>query len=188
MTELPPIPERAESLSDTRSRRWLLRGLAGSAALAGVGVALWKGGGASVAEPVPGFWAQRWEAPDGGPITLQSFQGRPLLINFWATWCPPCVEELPLINQFFRENRSNGWQVLALAIDKKVPVQAFLQRMPLDFPVALAGMAGADLGRSLGNLTGGLPFTVVLSGDGVVQQRKMGRVLPADLQAWAGLK
>ena len=66
--------------------------------------------------------------------------------------------------------------------------QAFLQRMPLDFSVALAGMDGADLGRSLGNLTGGLPFTVVLSGDGVVRQRKMGRVLPADLQAWTGLK
>ncbi|WP_255034013.1 TlpA disulfide reductase family protein [Rhodoferax sp. TH121] len=174
----------------TRSRRWMLGGLAGGAALAGVGVAVWRGVGdtPTVAEPVAGFWAQRWETPDGKPIALQNFQGRPLLINFWATWCPPCVEELPLINQFFREHRANGWQVLALAVDKTAPVQAFLQRMPLDFPVAMAGMAGADLGRSLGNLTGGLPFTVVLSGDGVVRQRKMGRVLPADLQAWAGLK
>lgn len=172
------------------SRRWLLRGLAGGAALAGVGVAVWRGVGDMpvVAEPVAGFWAQRWETPDGKPLALQRFQGRPLLINFWATWCPPCVEELPLINQFFLENRANGWQVLALAVDKAAPVQAFLQRMPLDFPVAMAGMAGAELGRSLGNLTGGLPFTVVLSGDGVVRQRKMGRVLPADLQAWAGLK
>ena len=188
MTESSPLPDHAESVSGTRSRRWLLRGLAGGAALVGAGVAVWKGAGPSVAEPVPGFWAQRWESPEGTLVALQGFQGRPLLINFWATWCPPCVEELPLINQFYRENRSNGWQVLALAIDKKAQVQAFLQRMPLDFPVALAGLAGADLGRSLGNLTGGLPFTVVLSGDGVVQQRKMGRVLPADLQAWAGLK
>lgn len=188
MTESSPLPDHAESVSGARSRRWWLRGLAGGAALAGAGVAVWKGAGPSVAEPVPGFWAQRWESPEGTPVALQGFQGRPLLINFWATWCPPCVEELPLINRFYQENRSNGWQVLALAVDKTAPVQAFLQRMPLDFPVAMAGMAGADLGRSLGNLTGGLPFTVVLSGNGIVRQRKMGRVLPADLQAWAGLK
>ncbi|MDZ7918822.1 TlpA disulfide reductase family protein [Rhodoferax sp.] len=183
-------PSSSQPASEASSRRWLLRGLAGGAALAGVGVAVWRGVGdtPAVAEPVAGFWGQRWETPDGKPLALQSFQGRPLLINFWATWCPPCVEELPLINQFFREHRTNGWQVLALAVDKTAPVQAFLQRMPLDFPVAMAGMSGADLGRSLGNLTGGLPFTVVLSGDGVVRQRKMGRVLPADLQAWAGLK
>jgi thiol-disulfide isomerase/thioredoxin len=171
------------------SRRWLLRGLAGGAGLAGLGVAMWQGEvHESVAEPVVGFWGQRWEAPDGSLVALKSFQGHPLLINFWATWCPPCVEELPLINQFYRENRTKGWQVLALAVDKKSSVQAFLQRMPLDFPVGLAGLAGAELGRNLGNLTGGLPFTVVLSGDGVVRQRKMGRVLPADLQAWTGLK
>ena len=78
--------------------------------------------------------------------------------------------------------------MLGLAVDKKAPVEAFLRRTPLDFPVALAGMAGAELGRSLGNLSGGLPFTVVLSSDGVVQQRRMGRVLPADLDAWLGLK
>ncbi len=183
------LPSSAESAPEARSRRWLLRGLAGGAALTGVGVAVWRGGApAAVAEPVAGFWAQRWESPDGKSVALQSFQGRPLLMNFWATWCPPCVEELPLINQFFRENRANGWQVLALAVDKTAPVQTFLQHMPLDFPVAMAGMAGAELGRRLGNLTGGLPFTVVLSGDGVVRQRKIGRVSPADLQAWAGLK
>jgi len=183
------IEEPSQAKVVPLSRRWLLRGLAGGAGLAGLGVAMWQGEvHESMAEPVVGFWGQRWEAPDGSLVALKSFQGHPLLINFWATWCPPCVEELPLINQFYRENRTKGWQVLALAVDKKSSVQAFLQRMPLDFPVGLAGLAGAELGRNLGNLTGGLPFTVVLSGDGVVRQRKMGRVLPADLQAWTGLK
>lgn len=183
------IEEPSQAKVVPLSRRWLLRGFAGGAGLAGLGVAMWQGEvHESVAEPVVGFWGQRWEAPDGSLVALKSFQGHPLLINFWATWCPPCVEELPLINQFYRENRTKGWQVLALAVDKKSSVQAFLQRMPLDFPVGLAGLAGAELGRNLGNLTGGLPFTVVLSGDGVVRQRKMGRVLPADLQAWTGLK
>ena len=178
------------STDASRTRRWALRGLAGGAVLAGAGVAVWRGAGEAPvgAEPVPGFWAQHWESPSGHKVALRSFQGRPLVINFWATWCPPCVEELPLINRFFLENRSKGWQVLGLAVDKKAPVEAFLRRTPLDFPVALAGMAGAELGRSLGNLSGGLPFTVVLSSDGVVQQRRMGRVLPADLDAWLGLK
>lgn len=190
MAERSHASDAGAPSSASLGRRWILRGLAGSAALAGVGAAVWRGlGDAPVtAEPVPGFWAQRWESPEGQVVALQQFRGRPLLINFWATWCPPCVDELPLINQFFREHQANGWQVLGLAVDKKAPVQAFLQRMPLSFPVALAGMAGADLGRSLGNLSGGLPFSVVLSSDGVLRQRRMGRVLPADLQVWAGLK
>lgn len=172
-------------------RRTLLGGVALGAVLAGVGVAVWRqsaGPAVPVAEPVPGFWAHRWEAPDGQGVSLVAFQGRPLLLNFWATWCPPCVDELPLINRFYRENKGNGWQVLGLAIDKKEPVQKFLQKMPLDFPMAMAGLAGTELGRALGNLTGGLPFSVAIASDGTLVQRKMGRLLPEDLAAWAGVK
>jgi len=121
-------------------------------------------------------------------MRMADFRGRPLLLNFWATWCPPCVEELPLINAFYKENLANGWQVLGLAVDKASAVQAFLKKMPLEFPVGMAGIAGADLGRSLGNLAGGLPFSVALSANGSVIQRKMGRLTASDLQAWARLK
>jgi thiol-disulfide isomerase/thioredoxin len=119
---------------------------------------------------------------------MESFRGRPLLLNFWATWCPPCVEELPLINAFYRENKANGWQVLGLAVDNLAPVQSFLKKMPLDFPVGMAGLAGAELGRSLGNLTGGLPFSVVLGSDGQTLHRKLGRLNAADLAVWVRLK
>jgi len=131
----------------------------------------------------------QWEVPQGGDfMRMADFRGRPLLLNFWATWCPPCVEELPLINAFYKENLANGWQVLGLAVDKASAVQAFLKKMPLEFPVGMAGIAGADLGRSLGNLAGGLPFSVALSANGSVIQRKMGRLTASDLQAWARLK
>ena len=122
------------------------------------------------------------------PHNSTEWQGKIRIINFWATWCPPCVEELPLINAFYRQNKANGWQVLGLAVDKVSPVQTFLQKMPLDFPIGMAGLGGAELGRNLGNLAGGLPFTVVFGANGVVLHRKMGRVTAEDLDAWVRLK
>jgi thiol-disulfide isomerase/thioredoxin len=169
-------------------RRALLGGAASLAALAGVGFAWWEGRSDADVSPIPGFWEQQWPTPSGEMLTMQSLKGHPLLLNFWATWCPPCVEELPMINAFYREHRANGWQVLALAVDQLVPVQKFLKAMPLDFPVGLAGSVGADWARSLGNLAGGLPFSVVLDSESAVVQRKIGRLTPADLSAWSGIK
>ena len=166
----------------------------GAGALAaglGLGVAWWKsqpGASTSVAEPIPGFWAQQWRTPLGTPLPLQSFLGKPLLINFWATWCPPCIEELPLINAFFKQNRANGWQVIGLAIDKPTSVQAFLQKMPLDFPVAVEPLNGTDLARELGNPSGSLPFSIAINAQGGIVQRKLGRLKQEDLDLWAQLK
>jgi thiol-disulfide isomerase/thioredoxin len=114
-----------------------------------------------------------------------SFKGKPLMLNFWATWCPPCVEELPLLNAFFNENKAKGWQVLGLAVDQAEPVRRFLTHSPLEFPVALAGFPGMEISKSLGNFSSGLPFTVLFNSDGAVVHRKMGRVSPDELQVWA---
>jgi thiol-disulfide isomerase/thioredoxin len=130
----------------------------------------------------------KWSTPSGDALTMQSFKGRPLLINFWATWCPPCIEEMPLINAFFKQNKGNGWQVLGLAVDKTAPVQSFLANTPLAFPVAMAGFEGTELSRELGNLTGSLPFTVVFSSDGQIAQRKLGRIVQQDLNQWRDLR
>lgn len=189
-----PAPEISPATSpgtpsDPARRRWLYAGVAGAAALGGAGVAWWKfqphamENGAEKA-----LWALEFETPDGATLPLQRFLGKPLLINFWATWCAPCVEELPLLNAFYREHAPKGWQVVALAIDQPSSVRKFLTKLPLEFPVGLAGMQGTDLGRSLGNLTGGLPFTVVLGGEGRVLHRKMGQVTAQDLQQWAALR
>jgi thiol-disulfide isomerase/thioredoxin len=179
--------DETQSVSVWQRRAWL-GGAASLAAMAGVGVAWWERQSDVAASPIPGFWEQQWPTPGGEVLGMQSLKGRPLLLNFWATWCPPCVEELPLINAFYREHRANGWQVLALAVDQLAPVQKFLQSMPLDFPVGLAGSVGADWARNLGNLAGGLPFSVVLDSQGSVVQRKIGRLVAADLAAWSGIK
>ena len=107
------------------------------------------------------------------------------MVNFWATWCPPCVEELPLLNAFYQRHKSQGWEVLGFAVDQPTAVRMFLQRVPVAFPVAMAGLGGTDLARSLGNATGGLPFTVVIDANGAIAHTKLGKVSPDDLNNWA---
>jgi len=171
------------------SRRGWLAGAVGLAlAAGGTGLAVQRARqqaqGLSAVETA--FWLQNFSQVDGPSLAMAAFKGKPLVLNFWATWCPPCVEELPLLSSFFTANKDKGWQVLGLAVDQAAPVRRFLTQSPLSFPVALAGFPGVELSRSLGNLTGGLPFTVVFGGGGAVQHRKMGRLGLPDLQAWGG--
>ena len=85
-----------------------------AAAAAGAGVAWWR---LRPEAPAPlanqAFWDQRFDQPDGSELVLRAFQGRPLLVNFWATWCPPCVEELPMLEAFWREHGPKGLQMVA---------------------------------------------------------------------------
>ena len=133
------------------------------------------------------FWSQSWDAPDGRRLAAAELRGRPLLLNFWATWCPPCIDELPLLDEFFRSGRERGWQVLGLAIDQPSAVRAFLGRQPLSVPVGLAGLGGTELARELGNEKGGLPFSVLFDREGRLVERKLGRLQAQDLQHWRGL-
>ena len=192
---------RTAGIPNASSRRLAVAG--SIAAACGLGLGWWKfndsseagadkaatqGGSRGDSDPELQFWRTSFDTPSGGRLALASFRGKPLLVNFWATWCPPCVEELPLIDAFYKQNSPNGWLVVGIAADQLAAVNTFLGKMPLSFPVALAGMAGVELSKSLGNLAGGLPYTVILGGDGTVRHRKMGRVSAEDLTAWATLK
>ncbi len=170
-------------------RRSLYAAVAATAAVAGAGLAWWRLSPQSAdASAVAALWALDLATPEGARLPLQGLKGRPLLINFWATWCPPCVEELPLLDAFYKENQANGWQVLGIAVDKPSPVQAFLARQPLSFPVVMAGMEGVELSKSLGNTAGGLPFSVLLGADGQLRERKIGKLSSADLAQWRQLR
>ncbi|RZL68294.1 MAG: TlpA family protein disulfide reductase [Variovorax sp.] len=177
-------------MTTTVSRRaWLYGGVAALAAGAGIGGAWWRqhrsaGTGSGGEQLDAAFWSRSFDRPEGGQLELAGLKGKPMLLNFWATWCPPCVEELPMIDRFFKDQASNGWQVVGLAIDQPSAVRKFLERTPVSFPIGLAGLEGTELVKHLGNTGGGLPFTVVLHGDGTVAARKMGKVEPADLEAW----
>ena len=131
------------------------------------------------------FWAQHFERPEGGDLALANLKGRPILLNFWATWCPPCVKEMPELDRFHREFGGKGWQVIGLAIDGPTPVRDFLGKVRVGFPVGLAGFGGTELAQALGNDAGGLPFSVLISPDGRVAQRKMGATTFEELAGWA---
>ena len=164
-----------------RRRTALLAGVAAAGGGAGLGAALWRIRSTS-AEPE--IWPMQFDTPQGGRLTLAAFRGKPLLLNFWATWCPPCVGELPLLDRFQREKQAQGWQVVGLAVDNRDPVLDFLGKRPVGYAIGLAGMGGVELSRIMGNTTGALPFTVVFSAGGAVIERKLGVIQPADLQRW----
>jgi thiol-disulfide isomerase/thioredoxin len=169
-------------------RNWMIGAVAAAAAAAGGGLAWWQhrpqgGDEAAIAR----LWDRSFDTPQGGSLAFAGFKGKPVLVNFWATWCPPCVEEMPLLDRFYRQHGAKGWQIIGLAVDQASAVRTFLQRSPVTFPIGLAGLEGTALTRALGNQSGGLPYSVMVAADGSVRQRRMGRVSDADLRDWSGL-
>ncbi len=171
------------------TRRSMGLGVASLAACAGAGFAWWRyRSDAPEDAALAALWALNLELPDGKAWSFQRFRGKPVVANFWATWCPPCIEELPLLEQFYQQNSSKSWQVVGIAVDNAQAVQKFLGKTPLSFPTPLAGLAGVDLSRSLGNLSGGLPFTVVLNAAGEVALRHMGKLSASQVNDFLTLK
>ncbi|MFM7005079.1 MAG: TlpA family protein disulfide reductase [Limnohabitans sp.] len=133
---------------------------------------------------VQNFWGQSFEKPEGGTLAMEAFRGKPLLVNFWATWCPPCIEELPLIDAFYKANQSKSFQVVGLAVDQPSQVRRFLTQKPLQFPNGLAGMVGSELGVSLGNAQSALPYSVLFDAKGRLLAQKAGKLDQKDLNSW----
>jgi len=180
-----PAETRTAVLETTRGvgrRGWLI---AAAVLAAGAGAALgWRRYSLADPEPDVDVWQHSFPTPDGQTLALADLKGRPLLVNFWATWCPPCIEELPLLSQAYTQKQKDGWQILGIAIDQPDPVRRFLERSPVSFPVVLADLSAVNLTKALGNTAGGLPFTVVYDANGRLRHRKLGQLKPEDLQAW----
>lgn len=180
-----------ESTMSAERRRWLVGGVALAATAGGAWVA-WEQTKdmSSNDQAVQAFWDLQLPQPDGTQLALSALRGKPVLVNFWATWCPPCVRELPMINEFAQAQAARGAhaiQVLGIAVDQAANVNRWLARQPLGFPVVLASAGGVGLTRSLGNISGGLPFTLLFDSQGQLQQRKIGELSAQDLAQWASL-
>lgn len=179
------MSEAATTNAHSPNRRLLIGGVAAAAAAAGLGAGWWRmRAGDAAPDAADALWKLSFTTPTGGQLAMESLRGRTVLVNFWATWCPPCVEEMPMLDAFAQQQSGKGWQVVGLAIDQPSSVRQFLARTPVRYPIGLAGLDGTDLVRKLGNTSGGLPFTVLLGPDGGLRQRRMGKLSRADLDAW----
>jgi thiol-disulfide isomerase/thioredoxin len=134
----------------------------------------------------PDAVAALWRAPltdvDGKPHGLDAYKGRVLVVNFWASWCGPCVREMPALAELSRQYAGKGVQFIGIGVDSEQNIQSFLRKVPVDYPIFVSGFGGADLARDFGNAAGGLPFTVVIDANGAVRSTKLGEIAPEELR------
>jgi thiol-disulfide isomerase/thioredoxin len=135
--------------------------------------------------PEDALWQAKFTQPNGQVLAMSSWRGQPIVLNFWATWCPPCLKEMPEIDRFAKQFAAQGGRVLGLAVDNPSAVAAYLARTPVSYAIGLAGFEGTELSRQLGNSNGGLPFTVAIHRQGHVAHRRLGETNVAELTAWA---
>ncbi len=167
-----------------KRRAFAIAAVSAVAAAAGAGFALWRSRHGDAGESLD-LWSASFATPDGPPLAMSSLRGKPLLLNFWATWCPPCVTEMPMLDAFAKSH-AGGWNVLALAIDAADPVRKFLRERGLQqLRVALAKDNGPEFARQLGNAAGGLPFSLAFDASGTLAQRKLGALDEKLLESWS---
>ena len=123
---------------------------------------------------------------DGERIDIAAeYRGRPLLINVWASWCGPCIEEMPELEAFAKTQAADGVQVIGLALDTPEGVRDFLQRVPVSYPIVLDTPGPADASVWLGNTRGVLPYTVLVAADGRIVKQKIGPFVHGEISGWA---
>ena len=123
---------------------------------------------------------------EGRRVTLpEAAAGRPMLINLWASWCAPCIEEMPELQRFAASQGKDGVQVVGIALDERAPVLDFLQKVPVDYLILLDVAGPADAGVKLGNTRGVLPYTVLVGADGRVLKRRIGPFEKGEIDGFA---
>ncbi len=134
---------------------------------------------------VSDIFTQSYPNVQGKLIALESLKGEYFtIINFWATWCAPCIEEMPMLSNFHEENQSKGIKVIALAIDNKRQIQKFLNNKNLKQPVLITGAEGAKLTEFLGSRKNALPFTALIGPKNKLLKTKMGKISENEIKSW----
>lgn len=169
----------------TRRQTWWVAAVVASIALAaGLSLAaryFSTAGAGMSAEP---FFAQTFNDLDGQPVGMARWKDRVVVVNFWATWCPPCVEEMPDLQRVHDEYMSRGVTVVGLGIDSPAALKRFRDQHGLSLPLFAAGASGSELGRSLGNPSGALPYTILVDRNGRIVRSRLGQIQPAELRRW----
>lgn len=120
---------------------------------------------------------------NGKPQALTQWKNKFLVVNFWATWCAPCVQEMPELSALQQEFAGKPVQILGLGIDSPSNIAEFSKKYQIHYPLFVTGMDGSELSRQMGNQAGGLPFTVLITPDGKVAKSYLGRLKMDELRA-----
>ncbi|WKJ89340.1 TlpA disulfide reductase family protein [Methylomonas montana] len=110
------------------------------------------------------------------PQSVEQWHGKILIINFWATWCPPCLKEIPEFIKLQGEYKDKGVQFIGIAIEDKQPVQDYLKRININYPVLIGGEGATMLAQQLGNVINTVPFTVIVNQQGQIVHRQLGEL------------
>ncbi len=116
----------------------------------------------------------------GAQRQLDQWQGRLVIVNYWASWCPPCIEEMPMLDEWARRHADRGVTVLGIAEDDPEAARGFLRDHPVAYPILIGGRQFAGSSMQLGNSRNVLPYTVVIDRDGTLRERKAG-ILDTDI-------
>ncbi len=163
---------------------WVLAGTGALAILAGI--SLWLGSrtpGPAPATIAPAsLFAAGFADTSGRPQTLAQFQGKVVVVNFWATWCAPCREEMPAFVRLQGRWAGRNVQFVGLSSEEPDRVERFGRSLGVTYPLWVGGDAVGELGRRLGNQLGVLPYTVILDGQGNVVGTRVGPYTEAQLE------
>lgn len=126
--------------------------------------------------PVSALFAQSLPDLANTSQPLAQWRGKPLLVNFWATWCAPCVQEMPELSALQTEVGEGSVRIVGIGIDSAANIREFAKKLPVTYPLMIGGMEASELSRQLGNQAGGLPFTVLIDADGRIRKTYLGRL------------
>jgi thiol-disulfide isomerase/thioredoxin len=154
------------------------------ALLAGFAVAWWWRATAPAPAPRDGSALLAIALPDadGTSQPLAQWKGKLLVVNFWATWCAPCREEMPLFVKAQREHGPSGVQFVGIAIDEATKAKQFATEVGLNYPSLIGGYGAMELSKTLGNTVMALPFTVVVNREGQIAFTQLGPIKPDVLE------
>lgn len=164
--------------------RWILIAVVAAVALA---AGLHYGRQATTAPPEPAAAAAlaglALPDPQGKEQRLDQWRGKVVVVNFWATWCAPCREEMPEFMKAQTEHGAKGLQFVGIAVDQADKVAQFATEIGLNYPTLVGGFGAMELSKTLGNSLMALPFTVVLDRKGAIAHTQLGVLKPDKLDS-----
>lgn len=136
-----------------------------------------RGGALTVPEAGVGRLFETTLSDHGGkPVAFSAWRGRVLVVNFWATWCPPCLREMPELSESSVKYAGKGVQFVGIGIDSPSAIKEYVYRRPVSYPILVGGTEGLEVARALGNVSGALPFTVIIDASGRPVFARLGEV------------